>query len=463
MRINVIKLKTSRMIIGGNFMDNSTIRKELIRLTWPLFIQTILFMVLGMVDTLMLSRYSDNAVAAVSVSNQVLNFVQILFAVISVGTSILCAQYKGAQDEKNVGIVASVSLLFNAVMGIIFSVVLVVCSRSIFKLMNVPQEIMEYAVQYLVIVGAGSVFQALLNTTGAIVTSTGHTKVAMNISVTVNVINIVGNYILIFGAFGFPAMGVRGAAISTTLSKAIMSVFAIILLVVKINKNISIKALVPFPFEILKKILKIGIPSAGENLAYNISQLVITSIISTMGSLMLTARAYIGNITMFTIAFSSAIGQGTSILVGNKIGAKQKDDAYKACMYSLKVGIVTSLIVSSICAVFSGYLVGIFTTNKEILSVAAIVLAFDIILEIGRVFNVIIIDSLKAAGDVKFPVFWGVISMWGISVVLSYVLGLKMNLALLGVWIACAADEWFRGILMLVRWKKGKWRKMKLI
>ena len=444
-------------------MDNSTIRKELIRLTWPLFIQTILFMVLGMVDTLMLSRYSDNAVAAVSVSNQVLNFVQILFAVISVGTSILCAQYKGAQDEKNVGIVASVSLLFNAVMGIIFSVVLVVCSRSIFKLMNVPQEIMAYAVQYLVIVGAGSVFQALLNTTGVIVTSTGHTKVAMNISVAVNVINIVGNYILIFGAFGFPAMGVRGAAISTTISKAIMSVFAIILLVVKINKNISIKALVPFPFEILKKILKIGIPSAGENLAYNISQLVITSIISTMGSLMLTARAYIGNITMFTIAFSSAIGQGTSILVGNKIGAKQKDDAYKACMYSLKVGIVTSLIVSSICAVFSGYLVGIFTTNKEILSVAAIVLACDIILEIGRVFNVIIIDSLKAAGDVKFPVFWGVISMWGISVVLSYVLGLKMNLALLGVWIACAADEWFRGILMLVRWKKGKWRKMKLI
>ena len=463
MRINVIKLKTSRMIIGGNFMDNSTIRKELIRLTWPLFIQTILFMVLGMVDTLMLSRYSDNAVAAVSVSNQVLNFVQILFAVISVGTSILCAQYKGAQDEKNVGIVASVSLLFNAVMGIIFSVVLVVCSRSIFKLMNVPQEIMAYAVQYLVIVGAGSVFQALLNTTGVIVTSTGHTKVAMNISVAVNVINIVGNYILIFGAFGFPAMGVRGAAISTTISKAIMSVFAIILLVVKINKNISIKALVPFPFEILKKILKIGIPSAGENLAYNISQLVITSIISTMGSLMLTARAYIGNITMFTIAFSSAIGQGTSILVGNKIGAKHKDDAYKACMYSLRIGIAISLIVSSICAVFSGSLVGIFTTNKEILSVAAVILIADIILEIGRVFNIIIINSLKAAGDVKFPVFWGVISMWGVSVVLSYVLGLKMNLALLGVWIACAADEWLRGILMLVRWKKGKWRKMKLI
>lgn len=444
-------------------MDNSTIRKELIRLTWPLFIQTILFMVLGMVDTLMLSRYSDNAVAAVSVSNQVLNFVQILFAVISVGTSILCAQYKGAQDEKNVGIVASVSLLFNAVMGIIFSVVLVVCSRSIFKLMNVPQEIMAYAVQYLVIVGAGSVFQALLNTTGVIVTSTGHTKVAMNISVAVNVINIVGNYILIFGAFGFPAMGVRGAAISTTISKAIMSVFAIILLVVKINKNISIKALVPFPFEILKKILKIGIPSAGENLAYNISQLVITSIISTMGSLMLTARAYIGNITMFTIAFSSAIGQGTSILVGNKIGAKHKDDAYKACMYSLRIGIAISLIVSSICAVFSGSLVGIFTTNKEILSVAAVILIADIILEIGRVFNIIIINSLKAAGDVKFPVFWGVISMWGVSVVLSYVLGLKMNLALLGVWIACAADEWLRGILMLVRWKKGKWRKMKLI
>lgn len=453
----------SKDIMWGEFMNNKSIRNELIRLTWPLFIQTLFFMVIGMVDTLMLSWYSDNAVAAVGVSNQVLEFVEILFMVISTGTSILCAQYKGAEDEKNVGVVASVSLLFNAVVGIIFGIVLVVFARSILQMMNVPNDIMSYAVQYLVIVGAGLIFQALLNTMGAIVMSTGYTKIAMRISIAVNIINIIGNYILIFGAFGLPAMGVRGAALSTTLSKAVMTVFSFVYLIVKINKNISFKALIPFPFDMLNKILKIGVPSAGESLAYNISQLVITSFVSIMGSVALTARVYIGNITMFSIAFSSAIGQGTSILVGNKIGADKRDDAYDACMYSLKAGIIISLIVASLCAVFSRPLVGIFTKNNEILTVGAAVLIADIFVEIGRVFNLVIINSLKAAGDVKFPVFWGVISMWGVSVVLSYVLGIKMSMALLGVWIACGADEWLRGIIMLVRWKKGKWRKMKLI
>lgn len=444
-------------------MNKRVMRKELIRLTWPLFIELSLFMLLGTVDTIMLSRYSDKAVAAVSVSNQIAGFINLLFAVVTTGTAILCAQYKGAQDEKNLGIVATISLLFNATLGIVLSLVLILFAKNLLSLLNVPQEVMPYGVDYLTIVGGAAFVQALLSTISAIVRSHGFTKITMYSAIGMNILNIIGNYLLIFGKFGLPALGVRGSALSTSVSRSLALIVMFIILVKKVDKNISFKLLRPFPFDMLKRILKIGIPSAGEQISYNTSQMVITSFITQMGTNTLAAKAYINNITMFTIVFTAAIGQGTSILVGNKIGAKKQEEAYHICLDSVKVGIGISVSVALMSAVFSRTLTSIFTSNEEIIKIASLVLIIDVLVEVGKVFNVVIISSLRAAGDVKFPVYCGILSMWGVSVLFSFIFGVKFGFALAGIWIACGMDEWLRGIIMLFRWKSSKWRKMGLI
>lgn len=437
--------------------------KEILRLTWPIFVETMLFMILGTVDTLMLSKYSDNAVAAVGVSNQIVWFINLIFAVITTGTAILCAQYRGAENKDGMSVVATISLIINGVLGIILSIVIVFNSRAVLNLLNVPADIMGYAADYLVIVGGAAFIQALITTIAAIIRSHGFTKVTMKITLVMNIINLLGNYVLIYGKFGFPAMGVRGSALATSVSRGVALIAAFIILIKYVDRNISIKKLKPFPYDVLKKLLKIGIPSAGEQISYNTSQLVITYFITMLGSEALATKSYVGNITMLTMVFSISIGQGTSILIGKEVGAKRYKEAYELALHTLKTALIISFFAALLCAIFGRALLSIFTSNMNIVELGAKLLIIDWILELGRVFNLVIINALRAAGDVKFPVYCGILSMWGVAVVVSYSLGIKLGLGLIGIWIAFTMDEWIRGILMIHRWKGKKWYKMTFV
>ncbi|SHF07749.1 MATE family efflux transporter [Clostridium fallax] len=438
-------------------------KKKLLRLSWPIFIESLLFMLLGSVDTFMLSKYSDNSVAAVGVSNQLIGFINLTFAIITTGTAILCAQYIGAKDNEKVSKVSMVSLIFNGFLGVVLSLALVFFAKSILNIMNIGHELMDFSKSYLIIVGGASFAQALSMTVGAILRSQGYTKITMYITIGVNILNIIGDYALIFGKLGLPSLGVTGAALSTAISKIVALIIAIYILFKYIDKNLKINLIKPFPVDILKQLLKIGVPSAGEQIAYNTSQIAITYFINMIGVTALTTKAYVSNIVIVTFVFSVAIAQGTSILVGNLVGKEEKEKAYTLCFYSLKLSTGITFILSTLCIIFSKPLLGIFTSDPNILSLGFKVLVVDWFLEFGRMANIIIINSLRAAGDVKFPVYCGIVSMWGISVVMSHILGIKLGLGLVGVWISFAMDEIIRGILMYMRWKTKKWQQISLI
>lgn len=183
----------------------------------------------------------------------------------------------------------------------------------------------------------------------------------------------------------------------------------------------------------------------------------ITFFITMIGTEALTTRVYTQNLMMFMMLFSIAISQGTQILIGYLIGAKEYESAYKRCLKSLYSGITISILMAVIFSIFSKPLLGIFTSNERILEVGGLLVLLTIILEPGRSFNMVIIGSLRAAGDIKFPTYVGILSMWGIAVPVAYILGIHFDLGLVGVWIAFIADEWFRGIIMLYRWKSRAW------
>ena len=146
-------------------------------------------------------------------------------------------------------------------------------------------------------------------------------------------------------------------------------------------------------------------------------------------------------------------------MIGWKIGAGKKDEAYKLCLSSFFKGLIVSLIITGVCIIGGKYILGLFTTNDEIIKLGMIIFIIDIINESGRCANLVIINSLRAAGDVRFPVFAGVFSMWGISVLLSYVFGIVFEWGFAGVWLAMGLDEIIRGVIMYIRWKSRRWEK----
>ncbi len=444
-------------------MMTKDLRGKLISLTWPIFIEAVLFSLLGGIDTLMIGRYSDYGVAALSVSNQIMFMVNLMFAIITTGTTILVSQYIGANrknqsDNSNIMKLCGVAIGFNTFIGIILSILMAMFGVTFLKLLNTSDEILNLANDYLVFVGGFVFIQAIAMTFTAILRAYGKTKICMLATILMNLINVISNYILIFGNFGAPELGVAGAAISTTIGKVCGTILLGIVVYKYVLKDFSFKYYKEFPKKELKNILAIGIPSAGEQISYTLAQLVITSFINIVSINAMVTRGYIMSIVCYTFIFSSAVAQGSSIIIGQLIGEGKNNSAYKLCLYSLKKGMMVSLIASIAILIFGEDIFSIFTSNQEVISLGVSILIIDLFLELGRAANLIVINSLRATGDVKFPVYLGIFSMWVFAVGLGYILCIKMGMGLVGIWIALAVDEGFRGICVYTRWKSRVWQ-----
>ncbi|QXJ47733.1 MATE family efflux transporter [Bacillus altitudinis] len=430
---------------------------SLFALTWPIFIEISLYMLMGSADTLMLSQYSDNSVAAVGVSNQLLNLLIVMFSFITTGTTIVIAQLLGASRKQEATQVAYVSLGTNFLISFVISLLMFVLAVPILHMMGLSRELMPDATVFLQIVGLLSFIQALIMTYSAILKSYGFTRDTMYVTIGMNLLNVAGNFLVIFGPFGFPVLGVMGVALSTSFARLIGLTAMILIVRHRIGLRFSFKRMFYIQRTHLKKLLKIGIPSAGEQLSYNGSQMIITLFITFMGTQALAAKVYTQNLMMFIMLFGAAISQGTQILIGRLIGAKEFDAAYRRCMKSLYWAIAISLLSSTALSLSSTHLLTFFTSNSEIIQIASLLLILTIILEPGRSFNMVIINSLRAAGDAKFPVYMAMISMWGIGLPIAYLLGIQLEMGLIGVWISFIVDEWVRGIFMYRRWRSRVW------
>ena len=434
------------------------VEKKLFSITWPIFVEMLLFMLLGSIDIFMLSRYSDNSVAAVGIVNQIMGMMNLVFGVITTGTMIIYAQYIGAKkSEKDIIRLSGASIGLNVIIGIVVSLGLVMFRNGVLNFMNVAPELRGYSTDYLNIVGGFMFVQAIVSTFTAILRSHGATKVCMYVAMGMNLFNVISNYTLIFGNFGAPELGVSGAAISTVVSKCLATVILGIYLFKNVLNNFKAKYFKKFPWDEVKKIIGLGAPAAGEQISYQCAKIVGTIILTHISIDALTTNNYVNNVVMFVMLFAIAMGQGTSIIVGRLIGEGENERAYKLCMTSFKKAFIASTIMGIIIACCGKFIFGLFTDNTEIIALGCSVLLIDVILEPGRVFNVVIINSLRAAGDVKFPVYIGICSMWFFGVGVAYILSIPMGMGLVGMWIGLALDEWIRGIIMYRRWKSRKW------
>ncbi|KAI7266598.1 hypothetical protein KC345_g8157 [Hortaea werneckii] len=436
---------------------------KLIKLTWPIFLELFLFMLMGSVDTFMISSVSDDAVSGVGAANQIITIAILVLSVIGNGAAIVVSQYLGSRQPKEAAKVTGNAITLNLAVGIVLSTVLLLFGGSLLTALNVQGDILVYAKSYMNIVGGGIFLQALLNALATTIRTHGFTKQTMIVSLLMNVIHVGGNYLLIFGHFGLPALGVEGAAISTVTSRLICLVLFFLLLYRIMEVRVKWTYYIHLSKKYVLQILKIGIPSAFESVIYQSCQLVFTLYITYLGAEAMATRQYALNISSYIFLFSVAVSMGTSIIVGHLVGAGRAQEAYSRVFSSVKWALLVTVIIDGIVILFREPLVGLFTDNEAIITMGAQVILLSFFLETGRTCNLVIINSLRASGDAKFPVYMGLISMVCLSLPLGYFLVFTLDLGLAGVWLATAFDEWLRAVIMYFRWKSRAWEKHGLI
>ena len=440
-------------------IQQTNIKKGLTKLVVPIFIETLLIMMLGAVDTIMLSQYSDESVAAVGVVNQIVMFAFLIFEVINIGTSVLCSQYLGAKMQKNMVQVVGVALLFNLVIGLLISAILYSGATTLLGWMGLRPELLKYGIGYMQIVGAFAFFQAISFTISASLRSADKAIYPMMVTVLVNIMNIIGNYSLIFGKLGMPALGAEGAAISTSVARGVSMVVLFVILFRKHIPRFPLHYFRPFPWVELKNLLKVGLPSAGENMSYSFSQVVITYFINILGNNALATRTYTVNIVMFVYLFAIAMAQGGAISIGHLVGQKKIRAAYLLGKYVMRLSILVSLVLSCVWAASGHFIFSMLTDNQEIIKMGVTIMMVDIIVEIGRAVNIYATNALRSAGDVNFPFYVGVAVQWTVSVGFSYLFGIYWGWGLVGMWCAFLLDENIRALLFVKRWNSMRWAK----
>lgn len=434
------------------------LRSQLFHLTSPIFFETLLLMLTGATDVFMLSRFNDDAVAASGVVNQLVFLVCLVYMITTLGTSVLCAQYLGAKQKKNVSQVIGVSLLLNLVMGIVVSVGLYYFAPQLLHLMGLKEHLYTYALPYMGLVGGSSVFLAVVMTLGAILRSHNKANYPMWVALIINIINIIGNYFLIFGHAGMPRLGIVGAGVSTMVCRLVAVVLLTYILFTRVASVPPLAYFKPFPWDKIKNLLIVGLPAAGENVSYDLSQVVITYFAVLLGTASLTARTYTMHIVMFSYVFAIAIGHGASITIGHLVGRARNHAAFLLEKYSIRFALLVSVLISVLTAIFGRQIFGMLSSNPEVIRLGVLILWIDVILEIGRAVNITSVNSLIASGDVLFPFWTGVIVMWGVATLLSYVLGICLGWGLVGIWLSMALDELIRAAVFERRWHSRRWQ-----
>ena len=432
--------------------------RSLFSLTWPIFIDLFFIFMINVTDAWFLSRISDSAAASVGAILPILGIAFALYSTLHQGGSSVASQRIGAGDYSKLATTYGVLFAILLFTGIALTAMMMLFAPMFSQWLGLTDDMAAMAQVYLSTIGMGTWILAIRFAAAAVLTSQGKTHWNMWSTAVMTIINIVFNYLLIDGKFGFPALGLQGVAYASVTAWLVSLCFTLVIIV----KHLKIKIALPTNWPRFKKdsspILKIAMPSVLEPMSWQFTQILMTAMIVTMGELALATRIYSFNLLFTAILYGFAISSGVQIKVAHYIGAKRFDDAHKQLMSGIKLGVVGAMFFVFTMLAISDQLFAIFTENTDIWALGRMILFIAILGEFGRSFNLIVGASLRASGDAKYVSTVGFIIMWFIALPLAWLLGLHFAYGLVGIWLATSLDECIRGFIALRRWKTGKWR-----
>lgn len=432
---------------------------RLFAITWPILSEHVLHSLVGLVFVWLTTRISDGTAAAFGISNQLMVTCLMLFRLIGTGASVVVTQYLGASEPASAERIAKASLGGASFMGLAVGLAVLSGADPLLRLMKLPADLRPEAVPYLMMLGGVLFADSVIATMASIMRAYTRTRETMRLILSMNALALLVGLPLMFGFQGLPKLGLLGVGTGYLVSR----VWAFTWLVRAWRGVLGIR-IAPSDFwrvrgESLREMLHIGLPGAGENVVYRVSFTMILSLVAGMGTSALVTYTYMFQIIHFVLLAGMSIGFGTEIVVGHMIGAGQLTSADRLVRRALATGLVTSIGLGLTVALFGRQLMEFFTRDPEVIERGARLAWLVLLVEPGRSFNVIVINALRATGDVRFPVFAGMVSMYAVALGLAWFLGVHLGYGLFGVWIGFAADEWLRGLSMYVRWRRRAWVK----
>lgn len=428
--------------------------KSFTKLYIPIALETLCYMLAGMVDTIMLSTVGDSAVGAVGTANTYINVFIIMFHVVSSGMIAVMTQYIGA---KRIGVAfqaRQLGAVFNMVLGVALSIFLFVFSGLILEIVGVAPLLMDYAKTYLKIVGGFCFLNALIPIFSSYLRAFGYTKQPLIATLVANVVNLCLNAVFLFGLHA----GVAGVAVATVLSRILN--LAIVIVASKILVKAKEDSERLKNTEVFVQIIKVGLPSALETALYNVAMTLTIRFLNQMdeSGFHVTARAYATQIANFSYCAGAALAQANAIMTGWRIGEGDYEACDKGTKKAAWIGIVVAAGLEIIFVLCADVLIRIFTQDLEMIRLVKILLTIDIVLEVGRVTNLVFGQALKTSGDAIFTTMIGVLFMYLCMVGGTWFFGIHLNLLAVGAYIGLATDECVRAMFMFLRWQSGKWR-----
>ncbi len=452
--------------------------KETIKLALPVFIELILGVSIGYINQFMFAGIPQ-ATNAIGQVNQVTNIFIVSFTVLSSSSLILITQLKGSNNNEGIKKIYPLTLSINLILGLLVCLVLLLISFFIFNLMDVDTQIIPLAKLYLYISAPSLIFYSLDQAYSSFLRANKKMIQPTIISFATNISNIIISAIVIWG---IPDLSIEekiiGVGFATLISRFISFLASYLFFKISIKEKISLKELKPFPWNYLKKQLKIGLPTAGETLSYNLSQFVLAIIVNMSCNVLdQNLRTYIMTFTSIIYLFANGSGIAMQVIEGNLLGQDDKGKASKLVSDTGKMARIVSFMMSIIVLaiafpVFSALMqsavdnptINVNNVDSIYCGLTAVYcLLINVVLEQGRATNLVYVKGLETAGDIAFPVTSSILASWILTVGVSALLCLVFNLGIYGAFIGACLDECVRGISFYIRWKRETWKKFNLL
>ena len=433
-------------------------------LLWPLVIEQFLAMAMGAADTVMVSSVGEFAVSGVNIIDNINNLFVIAFTALSTGGAVVCSQYIGRQDSANASLAAKQLIYVVTFISLGIALVAVVFRQPVIRVIygKLDNDVMNAAARYFLITALSYPMLAIYNGCAALFRSAGNSQVPMRIALLVNIMNIGGNAVFIF-VF---RLGVAGAALSTLLSRIVAAAILLVMLTTNRRFPASLAGIIKIKLipSMIRRIMNVGVPTGLENSLFQFGRLLTQRIFPVFGTSVIAANAVTSVINSFSFMLGNAYSLALLTVVGQCIGAGDYEAAKKHAGKILKIAWITVFSVSSIVFVFRSPMVGFFKLSTEAKAAARTFLGIHCVsIALGWTFSFALPAALRAAGDARYVMVVGVISMWIVRVSTAYFLVFTIGLGPSGVWLAMGGDFLVRGICFFVRWRGGKWQKNKVI
>lgn len=457
------KDRFDQAFLRKDYLTKQEANKEVIKLAAPALAEQIMMSLIGMADMIMVSRIGPAAIAAVGLSNQPMMFAMAIFMALNVGTTAVVARHVGANESDAANETARQSLILVGLLGVIMATIMFFSAEWILLFMGAEPDTMAHAVTYFRIVSVSMIFNTIQMSVNSMVRGAGDTKSPMSNNMTVNVINLVGNFLLINGIWFFPKLGVTGAALATAFSRLVGSILALSLVLIPGKRiTVSFKERFHFNWDIAARVAKIGFPAAIEQFIMRGGMIIFTRTISGLGTVTYAAHQVALNITSLSFTTGMGFAMSATSLVGRSLGAKKPDMAEMLANSAHKLAMMVSGAVAVILFFFGRQVALLYSNDLAVITQAAIALKIIALVQPSQSTQFVLAGALRGAGDTKWPLYSTIIGVWGFRVLLSYLFVQVLGYGLVGAWVAMAVDQFARSSIILYRFRSNKWKHVRV-